>query len=302
MIKNSLAAVAVAAVPFMAVEAQAKTIITADSGNASIEITYPLLDYALWGTAAAGSPPATVNDAGNPVVQLPIQASRGSDFSRGSQVIDGGYALRFNGGVYLFPLADAADTSSELASFETVKVFGEIPDDVDVPRAIRFVNFDYDAATGVYTNHANGEVVDLTAEQAALLVDGEVRSCCRNVLSALRLNTVTGELTGRINNVRDRPTDLLFNLGAETAQGTELLVGDYLAEMLTYGYSAWNADFPLIDQWGYSGTIPNLAGEVIGYISYDIQTSVIPVPAALPLLLGGLGALGVFGARRKKAA
>lgn len=38
------------------------------------------------------------------------------------------------------------------------------------------------------------------------------------------------------------------------------------------------------------------------YFSFDGKSTVVPLPAALPLLIGGLGVLGVAGWRRKKAA
>ncbi|MBK4215959.1 VPLPA-CTERM sorting domain-containing protein [Paracoccus caeni] len=156
---------------------------------------------------------------------------------------------------------------------------------------------------GLYLFPLNAEGTELE-----LFDDEGNRLCCRNALTNLALDTTTGKLTGRINGVRNRENDHLFTLGETTDEGTELLVSDYLAGMLTYAYSANNAQyFPLFDQWpNKDAGIPNLAGQSIGWVNYDVVTDVlpapVPVPAALPLLIGGIGALGYVGKRRRRKA
>lgn len=248
----TLAAVLALAATAVAVPAaQAKTIVT--GGSVSIEVTYPLAENFLWGTAAVGSPPAYVNDAGNPVLSFPIQASRGGDFSRGSQAVGAGFQLYLNGGLYLYP-TDA--DGNELESFDA---------------------------------------------------DGN-RLCCRNSVgrvsgpNGFSFNTVTGEINAQINGINRDGAEFL--LGKPVDGGYELLVTETLAELLTYAYSEYNSEwFPLKSDWPGS-TIADLTGQSIGVISYDVETIVapVPVPAALPLLAGGIGALGVLRLRRKKAA
>lgn len=228
---------------------EAKTIIT--GGSASVEVSYPLLSLSLWGTAAPGSPPATIGESGNPILEFPVQRSRGATYTRGSQAISGGYNLILNGGLYLFPL-DA--DGNELESFETT-------------------------------------------------ADGQLRTCCRNAVTGLSVNTKTGELSGRVNGV-NRPDNVLFTLGETTSAGTELIVTQNLAELLSYGFSAYNPYFPLVNDWAFTGQFPDLTGQSIGYLNYSVETvtAPIPVPAALPLLGGGIAVLGAIGHRRKKKA
>lgn len=68
------------------------------------------------------------------------------------------------------------------------------------------------------------------------------------------------------------------------------------------------ADFPgtlNVANWVFaqaigSGTLSTAASSVFSYSITGSNTSVVPVPAALPLLLGGLGGLSLLGWRRKQ--
>lgn len=250
-----VAAAALTATTVFAASAQAKTVVT--GGDVTVELTYALNQHNLWGTAASGSPAAYVNDAGNPVLTFPVQASRNGragPWTGGSQVVDGGYQLYLNGGVYLFA-TDAA--GNELESFDA---------------------------------------------------DGN-RTCCRNVLSrqtgpsSFSINTVSGEVNAQINGVARDGAE--FTIGEAVDGGYELLVTDTMAGLLNYAYSEYNSQwFPLYAEWIAGGGSPLAlkAGDRIGTINYDIQVAAVPVPAALPLLAGGLGLMGFVARRRRKAA
>jgi hypothetical protein len=51
-----------------------------------------------------------------------------------------------------------------------------------------------------------------------------------------------------------------------------------------------------------TGNLPPDYGSVLDLISVQQSVSATPLPAALPLFAGGLGALGLFGWRRKRRA
>ncbi|MDO5611873.1 MAG: hypothetical protein Q4G14_01360 [Paracoccus sp. (in: a-proteobacteria)] len=111
-----VAAVALTATTVSVTTAQAKTLVT--GGDVTVELTYSLSQHNLWGTAASGSPAAYVNSDGNPVLTFPVQATRNGragPWTSGSQVLDDGYQLYLNGGVYLYA-TDAA--GNELESFD----------------------------------------------------------------------------------------------------------------------------------------------------------------------------------------
>lgn len=249
------AAAALTATTVFAASAQAKTVVT--GGDVTVELTYALNQHNLWGTAASGSPAAYVNDAGNPVLTFPVQATRdgrAGPWTGGSQVVDGGYQLYLNGGVYLF--ATDAD-GNEIESFDA---------------------------------------------------DGN-RTCCRNVLSrasgpsSFSIDTVAGEVNAQVNGVARDGAE--FTIGAAVDGGYELLVTEGMAGLLNYAYSEYNSQwFPLYAEWIAGGGSPLAlqAGDRIGTISYDIQVAAVPVPAALPLLAGGLGLMGFVARRRRKAA
>ncbi|MFV0473893.1 MAG: hypothetical protein ACK5MQ_06755 [Pikeienuella sp.] len=251
-------ALALAVISGAADKADARTIVT--GGNVVVEVTYDLRSLGLWGTAAAGSPPATINAAGNPVIELPVMATMGDDYQYGSQVTDGGYSLWLNGGVYIFPL-DA--DGNEITSFESTP-------------------------------------------------EGEVRTCCRNALQYLRLDTAGNKMDGIVNLVLDRDGDgdwfdPMFTLGETTDEGTELVVTPYLAALLSYAYSPYNDSFTLRDDWvGKDLAFPNLAGQTVALIKeWSVETaeiSTVPLPAALPLLGAGLGLMALVGRRKSRAA
>ncbi|MFV0473694.1 MAG: VPLPA-CTERM sorting domain-containing protein [Pikeienuella sp.] len=309
-------AAALAATPFVAFDAEAKTIVT--GGDVTVEVTLPLLDYDLWGTAAAGSPPAHVNEAGNPVVQTPIMASRGSDYSRGSQVVDGGYQLYMNGGVYLYPLKTSGDPTSEVESFADVFVFGEIPEGVTVDSSIRWRNY-VRRSDGAHVDYSTGEVVELTAEQIALLTESQIRTCCRHSLTGLSLNTVDGTVDGRIDGVRERDINFdgvidendefhFFDLVATGEEGVfDLALTDVMAQYINFGFTplAFGGD-PAFSEWARlvngGGGLGLAGGDIIGRLTYSVNTAVVPVPAALPLLASGLGLIGFLRTRRSRQA
>lgn len=281
------AAFALATTTLVAETADAKTIVT--GGDVTLTLTYDLLSHNIWGTAAPGAHPATIDADGNPVLKFDIQRSRNNNndaerYARGSQVVDGGYQLYLNGGAYLFPIfADGSEVEN-----------------IDVAR------------------DENGDPI--------LDADGNEqweRLCCRHELSGagsgpngFGLSTVESRVFGNIDGVPGQnrnpanPDRTVFDL-VETGAGTyDVIVTEWMASFLNFGfhpaviggdlYNAWTAD---------GGSLFSFAGgETIGSLSINVLTeeygspAPVPVPAALPLLIGGLGIMGVVGKRRRKAA
>ncbi|MFV0475193.1 MAG: hypothetical protein ACK5MQ_13450 [Pikeienuella sp.] len=312
----ALAAALALAAPALLVapKADAATVVT--GGNVTVEVTLPLLDYALWGTASAGSPPARINSFGNPELEFPIREARIRNGAVSvSTVVDGGYNVRMNGGVYLFPLSDATDPTSEVAAFADVLVFGDIPEGVTIDRSIRWRNY-VQGADGSYTDYSTGEVVELTAEQAALLVGSQLRTCCRHTLSGMTLNTAEGYIDGRIDGVRERDINIdgvidendYFHLFELVPNGSstdlDVVLTDVMAQYLNFGFTslAFGGD-PAFADWA-GGPLNFQGGDVVGRLSYYVNTTemAVPVPAALPLLASGLGLFGFLRLRRSRQA
>lgn len=300
--------------------AATQTVDVVESGSATIEFTAPFLDYSLWTNWST-------NDAGNPSRDLSMRSSNVAEdgtVSR-SYVLEDGVDATLGGSLYIFPLDVAGDTSSELESFDAVKNFDYGESDPSVTDEMKDINYVPTGTAGEYTNYETGELLTLTPEQEALLEDGEVRTCCRNALTGLSINTADGYIDGTINGVSDRDIDFdgdvdeddyfhLFTFGDELGEGLfELVLTDTLASFLNYAFSAYNTDyFPLFDEWAYAededGILTFAGGDILGTVSYDYtlgtETFVapVPIPAALPLLAGGLGLMGLIGSRRARKA
>ncbi|MFT3689350.1 PEP-CTERM sorting domain-containing protein [Paenirhodobacter sp.] len=257
-----VAACALAASFLMAETAAAKTVVT--GGSVTFELTYDLASSNLWGIPGPGAHPGVINSAGNPVLEFDIQATRKN---RNGEWSNGSQVLANGYQLYL------------------------------------------NGGIYLFPLDGNGNEIESFAPDTT-------RLCCRNELSrsgsgpnGFGLNTVIGELFGNINGVR-RDDNVLFTLGNAVGDGYELQVTATMAGLLNYAYSEYNSDwFPKeqYDTWVAGGGSPlNLAeGDVVGVVRYNVVTAelpAVPVPAALPLLLGGLGALGVIGRARRKAA
>lgn len=135
------------------------------------------------------------------------------------------------------------------------------------------------------------------------------RTCCRNSLgrtsgpSSFSINTVSGEVNAQINGIARDGAE--FTIGEAVEGGYELLVTEGMAGLLNYAYSEYNSQwFPLYADWVAGGgkALALKAGDRIGTINYDIEVAAVPVPAALPLLAGGLGLMGFVARRRAKKA
>lgn len=272
-----VAAVALATTTLAAEKSDAATVVT--GGDVTLTLTYDLAAHNLWGTAAPGAHPATLDDVGNPVLKFDIQASRlnraGTAWSGGSQIADGGYELYLNGGVYLFPTIGAPTHDG----------------------------------TGAIAN----ELEDWN--------DDGTRACCRNEISrsgsgpnGFGVSTVGNRVFGNINGESSRdgnPDNTLFTLVASGVDSYDLVLTPWMAGMLNYAYSEWNSQwFTEHAAWAAAGGTPFSfqGGEVIGRLSVNVLTgevadpAPVPVPAALPLLVGGLGMMGAVARRRRKAA
>lgn len=279
-----VAAFALAATPLIADSADAATIVT--GGNVSLELTYDIASHNIWGIPAPGAHPGTINEAGNPVLTFDVQASRYNrrdpnpdNLSGGSQVVDGGYNLYLNGGIYLFP------------------------------------------TLGTPTRGEDGTISNELAEFA----EDTTRLCCRHVLSGsgsgpngFGLSTVSETVFGNLdgNGNRDpenNPDRTMFDLEANEDGTYNVVVTAWMASYLNYAYHplAFSTDTAIgqaaWQQWSDAGGTPFdfAGGEVIGVLSLNVETqelAPVPVPAALPLLLGGLGLMGVAGKRRRKSA
>jgi len=275
------AAFALAATTLVAEKADAATIVT--GGDVTLTLTYDLTQHNLWGTAAPGAHAAVLNGEGQPELKFDIQASR---FSRGqdrreaprggSQVVDGGLNLHLNGGVYLFP------------------------------------------TLGAVQHDADGNVTN----EIAKFDDDTARLCCRHVLSGsgsgpagFGLDTTALRIWGNIDGVSGpnrnppNPDSTLFTLVETGAGSYDVIVTEWTASFLNYAYhpAVFGEHFDRAAWLAAGGSdFTFQGGEKIGELNINAVTAdfvaAVPVPAALPLLIGGLGLMGVVGNRRRKAA
>lgn len=320
--KSTVAACAVAATSVFAIsQAHAATYDVITGGSVTFELTAPLGDYSL------GANYSVPDEGGNPQRSGSIRATGLDDNNvptgTGSQVLDDGgasLALRLRT-LYLYPTDDAGNEVEDFAAVKNFPFSRNPPADIADLININFVPTD---DPNVFTDYRNpGDSYTLTNEQVAQLVDGSLRECCRHSLGSFTVNTSGGFVDGVIDNMRERDTNFdgvydptpvaeggdyfhLFTLGATDEQSVfDLVLTDTMATYLNYGFTA--AAFGGSDAFinGWAGSPLNFAGgDTIGRLSYSYDVasvSTVPLPAGLPLLIAGLGAMGLVGRRRKKA-
>ena len=119
---------------------------------------------------------------------------------------------------------------------------------------------------------ASGTIGNFVIDTAAATVFGDA------------IDTATGEV---VADASDLP---LFSFG-DSGDGLALLFTDTFAQAIDAQFGSDDAD---ADEFG-------LAGATFGIANTDPVTEAapVPVPAALPLMVLGLSALGVFGLRRR---
>lgn len=91
------------------------------------------------------------------------------------------------------------------------------------------------------------------------------------------IDTATDTVSGDVNGA---PGGVLFDFGTVSEAGIELTVATLLSDSLTAVFGA-----------------PSLEGATFGIAT--TEAAVVPIPAALPLLAGGLAILGMIGRRRR---
>ena len=119
-----------------------------------------------------------------------------------------------------------------------------------------------------------------------------------------------GDLTGFVMTFDDLSNDGLLSSIAEVTSFSGFIAAgspfDTVGAVPTIAGIANGPNFlPGVNTWLFSGPIsgPELFGP--GDWSYaiaEVSTSATPLPGALPLFATGLGALGLFGWRRKRKA
>ncbi|MFV0360710.1 VPLPA-CTERM sorting domain-containing protein [Tropicimonas sp.] len=322
MLKRHLAAAAtvVAASAAIASQTQAATIDVITGGSATFQITAPLAELYL------GTNWRTNEETGYPTSTASVSATGLDDNNvltgSGSQVLDDGGALLSlrTRGIYLYPINTEGE---EISSFAAVKNFSFRPSEEDIAAGItdemRNINYVPTDDPNVFTDYRDPTTsYTLTDEQVARLNDGNLRTCCRHTLNGFTINTSGAFVDGVIDNMTERDTNFdgvvdeadyfhLFTLvGTDDDSIWDLALTDTMAQYLNYGFTAFafedSSDF--LAQWPSTGL--NFAGgDVIGTLSYAYEVSSVesvPLPAALPLLAGGLGVMGFFGRRKRKAA
>lgn len=325
MKRQMVAAVAIASAA-MASQASAATFDIVTGGSVTFQLTAPIGDYSL-GTNWT----VPTDDDGNPTGEFPersgtVRATGLDDNNfptgRGSRVLEDGGAelsLRMRG-LYLYPLNDDGE---EVSSFAEVKNFSFRSSEEDLAAGItdemKLINYVPTSDPNVFTDYSDPSVSHtLTDAQVARLNDGNLRLCCRHTLGGFTINTSGMFVDGVIDNMVERDTNFdgvvdesdyfhLFTMAeTSTADVYDLALTDTMAQYLNYGFSAGAfADGDTFQAEWSGGPLNFQGGDVIGNISYVYETATVeavPVPAALPLLVGGLGALGFVSSRRKRKA
>lgn len=299
--------------------ASADTIDVVTGGTATIAITADLFSNGL-GTNLG------LNADGVPERSATIRATslddRNVPTGFGSQVIPGGELLSLRtGDIRLFPLDSAGN---EIESFQQVLIFpqfGPAPD--GVPDDIRRVNFVATGNPSEYRDVETGTLHILTPEQEALLSTANLRTCCAHGLSGLTVDTSSLILDGIIDNqtfrdanndgINDNDEFHLFDLVPTANEDIfDLALTLELAQFLNFGFTEFGFADPteFNNNWvnfqNGTGFLSFQGGDIIGTITLAVDTatvtSPVPVPAALPLLLTGVGLMGAARYRRQKKA
>ncbi|MGR3742655.1 MAG: PEP-CTERM sorting domain-containing protein [Pseudooceanicola nanhaiensis] len=309
MLKYVSAAALCAAVASFAPQAEARTI---NEGEATFTFDADLL----------ASTYLTTNweDGGVHSRSFSVRPSN-SDFGTPSELDSDGAVLRFSGrgagSVYLAPTDLAGE---EVEDFADVKVFSFRNPPATVTEEMVNINYVPTSDPNVFTDFSNPSMsYTFTDEEVAALGDAQLRTCCRHTLSGYEIDTAAMTVDGIIDNVAERDVNFdgvideadefhLFDLVAtETENLFELALTETMASYLNFGFTpgAFADGSSLFEEWGAlqsggPGFLSFAGGDVVGNVSYSYGT--VPVPAALPLLAGGLGLLGFVGRRKKRAA
>ncbi len=298
--------------------AAAATIDVITGGSATIEFT---ADFG----AAALTTNWDSNEAGNPERTVNINATRVNDDGSidRSQFIDGGALLSLSRATAYISPVDA--DGEEVESFASVKAFSFRETDPSITDEMKNINYVATDDPNVFTDYKDPSAsYTLTDEQVALLNDSELRLCCTHTLGSLEINTANMTVDGVIDSIAERDINFdgvidesdefhFFDLVATEAEGVwGLSLTETLASYLNFGYTeyAFADGQALLDGWaalqpGGAGYLSFAGGDVIGTVSYAYDTGVVvapvPLPAGMPLLLAGLGAMGFVRRRRNKA-
>ena len=275
------------------------------------------------------------NADGNPERNYVIRASPGLPytytFSDGSQrefiarddngsiaIGDDNAVLKLAGpGAYLYATDSNGD---QIETFDPVKIFNFRPSDAEVAAGItaemREINYIPTADPNVFTDYRDPTTTyTLTDAQLAFLKDDGIRTCCAHTLSSFAIDTLNMTVDGVIDSIAERDInqdgvidDLdefhLFDLKSTSVEGVfDLALTETMSQFLNFGFSkngfADSTDFEA--KWsGPAGGLGLAGGDIIGKVAYSYELAAVPVPAALPLLAGGLGLIGFVGRRRKQ--
>lgn len=108
------------------------------------------------------------------------------------------------------------------------------------------------------------------------------------------LNSVWAHADARFGSTTIRFQGL-DGLGGSVLHSIDVVVG---TSWQLISFSNWTN----VKTFTWDSLIPNSSNIGIDDFTYSEPSAVVPLPAALPLLAGGLGVLGLMGWRRKKAA
>ena len=110
-------------------------------------------------------------------------------------------------------------------------------------------------------------------------------------------NLVVNDILQRARDVWDAGSEI-FDPAAAAFVGTNNLRADQNS-VVAFNFAELAAFNGLLTAAGYNFDSQLTANSEIYRISFAVVPSPVPVPAALPLLLGGIGALGALARRRK---
>lgn len=157
----------------------------------------------------------------------------------------------------------------------------------------------YDS-NGTMTNN-NGETVNVRATQTIEL-NYDIQNLGANGSFAASDNT------GFVSLAPNASADV--NLAANDSQTLTLGAGDDLSDFIGAAGSTFLIDFYSIVETAFTGGGGNLdfavetMGNIFAEVSYSYDAapvSQVPLPASLPLILAGLGGLGLVSRRKRRA-